>query len=240
MSNWMQAAKQHLKECYPNEGCGVVIGGVFYPLRNIADKPRLSFVMSAIDLADLQDAHGELQAVVHSHPDASPNPSDADRVMAEEFGVEWFIASVSAQDISDFVSFKPEGYEAPLIGRQFAYGTLDCYALVRDYYKRELGIALPDFDRGNNHWWKDKASDFDPFTEHFAEAGFKEVALRAAKPNDAILMQILSTKGRINHCGVYLGNNQFLHHLEGRLSRKDIYGGYWMECTLKIVRHESC
>lgn len=240
MSDWKVQAKEHLRSCYPNEGCGVVINEQFYPLPNIAQHPRSSFVMHAEDLALLQDANGPLEAIVHSHPDASPLPSDADKVHAEEYGVEWFIASVSAQEITEFHSFKPNGYVAPLIGRQFSYGTLDCYALVRDYYKQELGIDIPDFDRGNDHWWKDKDSSFDPFTEQFELAGFREVNRRAIQPGDAILLQILSTNGRVNHCGVYLGNNQFLHHLEGKLSRKDVYGGYWMECTQKVVRHQSC
>ena len=237
--NWRDAAKAHMATCYPNEGCGVVINGEFIPLPNIHHEPHKAFVMSAEALAAAQDA-GELQAIVHSHPDGSPHPSDADKLNAEEHGVAWFICSVSAQEVSEFVKYMPRGWEAPLVGRQFVYGSLDCCGLVRDYYQRELGIALPEFVRPPDGWWKDANSDANPFEEQFAAAGFVEVDRKAIQPNDVILMQILSANRRINHCGVYLGNNKMLHHMERKLSKPDVYGGYWLESTMKVVRRAPC
>jgi proteasome lid subunit RPN8/RPN11 len=233
--NWFDDAKSHLKSCYPNEGCGVVINDTFVPIRNVSPRPRNSFTMDNAQLLEAQDV-GELQAIVHSHPDASPHPSHADRMQAEGYGVPWYIASVSAQDVSEFVSFEPDGFVAPLLDREFAYGKLDCYALVRDYYSRELGIELPDFDRDVDHWWKDPSNTFDPFEQHWQEAGFVEVHRANIKVGDIILMQVFSTNQRINHCGVYIGDGVFMHHMEGKLSKRERYGGYWFEVTRKIVR----
>jgi cell wall-associated NlpC family hydrolase len=41
---------------------------------------------------------------------------------------------------------------APLVGRQFAHGVLDCYSLVRDFHARELGIPLSEYERQDD-WW---------------------------------------------------------------------------------------
>lgn len=237
--NWQQAAKAHMSLSYPNEGCGVVINDQFIPLPNIHHEPHKAFAMDADALAALQD-EGELQAIVHSHPDASPHPSDADKLNAEGHGVDWYICSVSAQECSEFIKHTPHGWEAPLVGRQFSYGTLDCCGLVRDYYKRELGVDLPDFVRPPDNWWKDRDSTANPFEEQFAAAGFVEVDRKAMQPNDVILMQIQSANRKINHCGVYLGYNKMLHHMERKLSKADVYGGYWMEVTMKVVRRVPC
>lgn len=35
------------------------------------------------------------------------------------------------------------------------------------------------------------------------------------------------------------GGNLLLHHLYGHLSKRVPYGGYWIERTMKIVRHHS-
>ncbi|EPK8313892.1 peptidase P60, partial [Klebsiella pneumoniae] len=38
---------------------------------------------------------------------------------------------------------------------------------------------------------------------------------------------------------ILLEENMLLHHLYGHLSNRVPYGGYWMERTMKIVRHHS-
>jgi cell wall-associated NlpC family hydrolase len=57
------------------------------------------------------------------------------------------------------------------------------------------------------------------------------------QPGDAILMSI-ETSG-LNHVAIYLGDQMILHHLRGRLSSRDIYGGYWINATGKVLRHAS-
>jgi len=52
-------------------------------------------------------------------------------------------------------------------------------------------------------------------------------------------MQVQSKNGVPNHAGVYLGDGIMLHHLYGRLSSRDVYGGYWREVTRLTLRHES-
>lgn len=45
-----------------------------------------------------------------------------------------------------------------------------------------------------------------------------------------------SKNGVPNHAAVYLGDGLMLHHMYGRLSSRDVYGGYWREVTRLVVR----
>lgn len=228
--------KQHAVEEYPREACGVVINVAgkerYKRCRNMAEDAGDSFIINPEDYAAAED-EGEILALCHSHPDASPLPSEADKVMCSHGTVPWHIVSVNAQgDTSDISTHHPDGYVAPLVGRQFAHGVLDCYSLVRDYYSRELGITLPDFER-TEHWWN-KGDDL--YMQHFRDAGFEPIK-GAIKPHDVVLMQIRSPV--TNHAGVYIGDGLMLHHMYGRLSTREVYGGYYLETTRLIVRHKE-
>lgn len=100
------------------------------------------------------------------------------------------------------VEIEPCGYEAPLVGRPFSHGHLDCIQLVNDYYKRELGIILPNFER-HDGWWDDGRSDL--YTEGFPKAGFVRVDGEPRK-HDVLLMQIRSKNRVPNHAAIYLGD----------------------------------
>lgn len=172
---------------------------------------------------------GEVVAVVHSHPNASANPSMADRVGCERSGLPWLIVGWPSGVIKEVA---PEGWSAPLVGREFSHGVLDCYSIIQDHFVRELSIQLPDFDRSDDWWTRGE----DLYMKHFAEAGFVE-AQGELRPHDVLLMRIRSEQA--NHGAVYLGNGVMLHHLWGRLSERTVYGGAWQRNTMKVVRHRS-
>jgi len=77
------AAIAHALAEYPRESCGlvVVVKGRerYWPCRNVATTPSDHFVMNEKDYAAADDA-GEVTMLVHSHPDAHAQPSEADRV----------------------------------------------------------------------------------------------------------------------------------------------------------------
>jgi len=237
----LQAIQAHAVAEYPRECCGLVVattvGEQYLPCQNTAETPSEHFRLPAEDYANAED-QGELLAVVHSHPNAPATASHADRVMCEESGLPWHIISVGQvtgadPECGDVQTIQPSGYVAPLVGRQFSHGILDCYTLVRDFYERELGIQLSQYDR-DDEWW-DKGLDLYSLDRLRAE-GF-DLIDGELKHGDMVLMQIRSPVP--NHAGVYLGDGQLLHHMHGRLSEVITYGGMWTERTRYIVRHKE-
>lgn len=236
----LKAAQAHAAECYPNESCGLVVitaeGERYVPCKNSHDKPAEHFRLTGEDFAAAEDL-GEVQSVVHSHPNAAGRPSDADRVQCELSELPWHILSIGMVDgkpeFGQQGYCQPCGYKAPLEGRQFAHGILDCFTLFKDFLDREYGIKVSNYEREDD-WWN-KGQELYSMDRLNAE-GFFQIK-DEPKRGDIILMNIRSKVP--NHAAVYLGNGQMLHHLHGKLSRTEPYGGMWSERTIYIVRHRD-
>ncbi|WP_186060991.1 C40 family peptidase [Burkholderia gladioli] len=240
------AIADHALAEYPRECCGLIVlhDGLerYVPCRNLSAKPDDHFLMSPDDYAAAEDM-GPIVTVVHSHPGAPARPSMADKVMAEKSGVEkWVIVSVGVQDdgrigVEDWCEFGPSGYVAPLLNREWAHGSLDCYSIVRDWYRLERGIEIPDFER-QDLWWDDGRSNL--YMDHFAEAGFFDVGQAAElQAGDVLLMQIRSKNDVPNHAGVYIGDGLMLHHMHGRLSGRVVWGGMWAHALRTVLRYKG-
>lgn len=230
-----QDIRDHAIAEYPREACGliVVVKGKerYLPCRNVA-QGNDNFQVHHEDQAVAEDM-GDIMALVHSHPNGSSLPSQADRVQMAMHDIPWYILSVNADgETSDLCRYEPEAYEAPLVGRHFAHGVLDCGTLIIDYYARHLDIIIPDFPREDD-WWN-KGQDL--YMQHFAEAGFEPIK-GAIREHDVILMQVRSPVA--NHAGVYIGDGLMLHHMYNRLSTRDVYGGWFQEVTRMVLRHRE-
>lgn len=236
----------HAEEQYPKESCGLLIAQgakiVYVPCENKAISTEEHFKISGEDWSKAEDL-GQVIAVVHSHPDESPFPSEGDLVSCELHGVPWYIQEVVGGVSQRLHRFEPTGYKAPLLGREFFHGVLDCLTLLQDYYAREMGITLPNYDREDG-WW-DLGKDY--YRELLPKSGFYEVT--DLRQGDIVLMQIRSPVP--NHAGIYLADGKLtseecypqpgviLHHLYGRLSKRDNYGGYWADVTVGYWRYQD-
>jgi len=223
----------HAKQDYPSECCGVIIQDstreFYFPCRNLSTTPTDQFILNPKDFA-LAEEQGVITAIVHSHPDATSQPSPLDRAMCDDSAVPWVIVSWPEGDVK---TIYPRG-ELPLIERPFVLGHTDCWGLVMSYYRQIHHIELPDY-RVNFPWWEEGHSE-NLYRDNWYECGFREFTGKP-KPSDLILMQIQSKKW--NHAGILLEGNMMLHHLYGRPSNRTPYGGYWRERTMKILRYHT-
>jgi cell wall-associated NlpC family hydrolase len=218
----------HAAKCAPLESCGLVLEGRYYPVSNEADEPDY-FTMSARERIGLEAEHGPAQAIVHSHCYRNNVASLADLASCEKFGVPWLII---AWPLSTWRVIEPSGFKAPLLGRPWAWGTLDCFGLVRDAYRQLAGIELPDFER---EWgWWEKGGDL--IASQYGKAGFTALEPGAGFENlDVIGCQIRAPV--VNHVGVWLPGDLILHQLAGRVSTREPFGGVFHDTMVLHLRH---
>ena len=230
------------------EACGFIIRKgkklAVFPVRNISSEPTKDFHGHPDDVKAAEDA-GEPVMMWHTHPDLPPVHDLADRTNAERNQLPSLIMNWPLGHIE---IYWPGGWRAPLIGRPFVHGVLDCFTLVRDRLADD-GIMLPDFDREDD-WWLDKkdsrgnliskAKNY--YLDVFVPQGpFVTIDPKDIQPLDCILIQ-LPKSDAVNHCAVYEGDNIIIHHPPKRLSARQPYStvrGWNGLATHSIVRHKS-
>ncbi|MCC8385156.1 peptidase P60 [Photorhabdus laumondii subsp. laumondii] len=228
----IQSIMEHAESEYPNECCGVIAQKSrvekYFPCRNLAIEPSEQFHLDPVDYVNAED-WGTITAIVHSHPDATTQPSELDKAQCDATELPWIIVSWPEGDIR---TIQPRG-ELPLIGRPFVLGHTDCWGLIMSYFRQEHGIELNDY-RVDYHWWESGKEN--RYLDNWFECGFREFS-DAPKVGDMVIMQVSSPVA--NHAGIILSDNMLLHHMYGQLSQRVPYGGYWKERTIKILRYRD-
>ena len=223
----------HVKIEYPKEACGLIIlkkgRHQYIPCTNLAENKYEDFVLNPKDYYKASK-EGDIVNVVHSHPDGTCSPSPLDQAACDAMGKNWWIVSYPKVEWNELTS---AGKKPDLIGRNFAYGILDCYTLLQDYYKIHCDLNLNDYEHEWEFWEKGQHL----YTENYEKEGFIRVTDGSLQEHDIILMNIRSNI--TNHAGIYIGDNKILHHLAGRLSCRDMYGQYYRQYTTHVIRHEK-
>ncbi|WP_122364655.1 NlpC/P60 family protein, partial [Pseudomonas coronafaciens] len=185
------------------------------------------------------------------HPDRAATPSMTDLVSCELHELPWAIVGWPGGDIQ---WFKPSGFQAPLLGRDFSHGLLDCWSACRDWYAREAALPLPNFER-KELWWEDPDSP-SHYEDNYEACGF--VRVEQPQRGDMLIFQI-PTVGRPchfpNHAAIYLGADASLHsedapalggvgpfiyhHMPGRLAAREVYGWSMANRVKLILRHKE-
>ena len=222
---------------YPQEAVWLITPGECRRVKNIAAEPTKTFQVDKRTMAAAM-ARG-LLAVVHSHPDYPACPSAADMRGQAASGVPWGIVARDGERAAEPVWFGDQVERTPLVGRGFRHGVTDCYALIRDYYRLELGIDLIEFPR-EWEWWLNGG---DLYRDGIAPAGFRRIEQAEAMPGDMWIAQLRSPVP--NHGGVLLEHGLALHHPSGsdpvdgtQLSRREPIGR-WLPHIILWLRHES-
>ena len=224
--NWKEAALAHAKDQDPKECCGLLLNirgkERYHPCRNLSVESDEYFILDPEDYIKGSNL-GEITAIIHSHPDTPPVASQADKMSCEQTKLPWYIVNPKTET---WGYYEPCGYEAPLLGRPWVWAVTDCWSLVVDWYKKEKGIKLLDYERPT------RIEDFtdDPvFERYLPSRGFR--LLRPEEPlinGDVLAMSILG-KG-LNHVAIFI-DGDVLHHSADRLSCREPYSPWLLKCT---------
>ena len=221
--------KEHAERVYPEESCGIVSGGKYFECCNVHEDPLSHFEIHDEEYAIYEERDAGVDAIVHSHPDGFDCPTKDDMTAQIASAVSWGITRVVKGKAQNPFFWGDSLPIAPLIGRTFRMGVHDCYALVRDWFRIEKGIVLDAFPR-DPIWWE-KGQNI--LADNFDRIGFEEIPPMSPQPGDCMMGKI---KGPVeNHCAVYLGDGLMLHHLAGRLSRREPIGP-WMKYATRFFR----
>jgi proteasome lid subunit RPN8/RPN11 len=227
---FLEDIRQHFEQEYPREGCGllgVVKGKLrWFPCRNLAENEN-DFIMSSDDYMKVNRT-ADIIAVVHSHPDASCEPSIPDIENCNALGLTYYIFSYPEMEL---YTLEPTKNFKPLIGREYKFGFSDCFEAARDYYREELGINVKHREMFEDDWWEKGLNYFSE--QYITTYGF--IKVEEPQKGDLLIFAVENNVG--NHCGVYLGNNVFFHHAVNRLSCRENMSRLWIQSLIGVYRY---
>lgn len=235
---------------HPLEMCGIICTNAngdaeYIDVPNTHPHPQDQFKIDVREVDKVQSSGKAIQAIVHSHPYGSSDPSDYDKVQMQLHNRPYVIVGMDG----DIAVHHPE--RAPLVGRAYVHGTQDCYGIVRDYYARELGIFIKDKERDDLWWEREDAESL--YLENFKEFGFIEVPKEELRRHDVLLCRWGNTR-HVNHALIYLanegaliseetdpcvGSRLCLHHPYNGLSGRFILGDVRLATCDIVVRHKD-
>lgn len=219
----------HLHSVYPKEGCGIVYSdgsNIFWTsINNVSDNQR-EFVLDKNEYLRYYLRY-KILCIVHSHPDSPESPSSWDIENCNAVGIPYIIYSIPT---NNFYVLEPDLPIKPLLKRNYCFGYLDCFELIRDYYKTK-GINLKYRGYWSNNWWE---GDKDWFSDEHLKT-YKMTRITSLEPDCFLTFQIGSRKA--NHCGVYTSNGNFIHHPTNRLSVEEPLSGIWKKTLRGIYRY---
>ena len=253
--------RKHANSDLENECCGFVVFSekekvnVIFPCQNQSRHKGEHFSICPKDYIRASRL-GEIIAVYHSHPNQAVGEfSEFDKIQSEVHELPSILYNIKEDK---FFEYEPDGYKSSYVGRMFQIGNQDCFALLRDYYKNELGINFDNFKR-DELWTNDltnfskekvqeiKLSPRSTFVENLNILLKKEnlVEVIQGQPNveemmnhDIILFKYYDLD-KPSHCGVYIDGNKVLHHPVRNYSRIQNYSELLRRQTYSILRHES-
>ena len=238
-----EAMRYYGEQEYPREACGFVIEGhrgktEIVLCENIHETPESMFRIGRIEYTKNAD-RGRIVGIWHTHPEGHHTFTEADKVGCEIGGVPWYVMQIN-MDLDGSFKFgsvqtmSPSGFKMPYVGRPYVPGVFDCWTIVIDYFAREHSIKIKNYPY--------KLADGTPgaslFEKHFQDEGFVPLINEEPKVGDVFFIQDGSMDVP-NHAAIYVGDDKILHHSLDRLSKHDVYGGYYLKHTVIHARHRE-
>ncbi len=215
--------EKHFKKEYPREGCGVlaVVKGKkqWFPVKNIA-KNNNDFIMDSDEYMNIM-LTSDIVGIVHNHINGSPDPGETDIQQCNVLGIPYYIFSYPEMELK---ILQPENNYTDLYGREYKFGTVDCFEAMRDYLITK-NITIPPRALFEEEWYNKKLDYFSP--EVIKNWGGQPIELNELKENDVLIFKVQEAVN--NHCGVYIGNDIFYHHAVNRLSCRENLYPFWYQ-----------
>lgn len=226
-------AIQHAKEVFPEESCGAVIDNKYERFANRADDKINSFRIEDKHFEDMY-RNERIQCVIHSHnDDAVSQATKEDQAAQQELDIPFGIIDMRGGAPIHVVFWGDSLPIEPLLGRPFFYGVWDCFGIVRDYIRKNTEWTPPN----TPHKWEFWLENISLFEDAINKKSlpYDYIDIKDSKLGDVYLYSIHHHK-YINHCGIYLGNGQVMHHLPKYKSCK--YPISWQRQYLRsVLRH---
>lgn len=218
-SQVIRDSQEHSQSVYPNESVGIVVDGKYIPVDNTHEDPLNHFKIHPDILVEY---HDKIEAVIHSHDLTRhpAGPSKADMISQKQWNIPFGIQLINAAGPGNIIWFGDQLPIPELEGRPYIFGVYDCYSVLRDYYKMELGVDMPNFNRNEDFF----LNGDDLYMDNAEDTGFVQVDINDIQKNDIILICIRSKMP--NHGLIYLGGDSALHHLPYKTSMIDSVSKY--------------
>ena len=230
------AIKAHAISEFPKECCGAIFAGAYRPMVNVHPDPE-HFFDCDLQIEPLM-LSGQLVALVHSHPNGPEGPSARDQEQQRAFNIPWGLVMCDREACSPPYFWGDMLDPPPLEGRLFRHGPSgtdgkgDCGAIVRDWYRLNRGVLIPDFPR-DDRWW---LNDQHLYLANYTKAGFVLADRTQPEIGDVALLSVGNKIDTANHAAIYIGGGLILHHLERRLSRVEPFVS-WNRFLRAWLRH---
>lgn len=117
------------------------------------------------------------------------------------------------------------------LGAPYVEGKNDCYSVLRQYFRDQWGVWLPNIARPNNFWDDPKMDFYGAYRLY----GFKPVFDQPLEIGDVLIMP-LNTKMN-THAAAVVEGNQILHHMPGGRSTLDPLFPKWVNRANAVLRH---
>lgn len=199
-----------------------------FDCKNISENPHEEFEISMEDSISVLGMGNPL-AVYHSHPTASPGFSPADLECAEEMCLPFYMYDVETETWHEYI---PKSYESSVLGRQWCLGFDDCYSVVRNYFRKNHGVHMGDYDRDESMSHEERGV----IAHHYEHEGFRVVPKEEIREGDVLIFK--TDKALPQHFGIYSGQNRFFHHPIGGLSRLEPLSDRWLSRLISVFRYD--
>lgn len=244
-NNWQEQAKKHALSNIKEESCGLVIKKnnnlIYIPIKNIAENKKNNF---AIDPQGYIYASsiGEIIACFHSHI-KNTSFSWHDINNSYKLNIPYYLYNIKKDKFYYFSPIENKIYQKYLY-LKFKYGENDCFSLIKNFYKNELGIEIsdPEQDRAVKYtpphncliWDREKYKKWGD-QNNLRDLDIKNID--EFKKYDILVFDGFN-KGEPSHGMLYIGDGLVLHHPFNHISVIEYFRKAHFRFLKFVIRHE--